>query len=178
MSGPQTNKLTLSRLTEGTESSTWRQLEVIRYSLDSVKNLLKNKHVKWHTDNYTRSIVAKSGNNKRELEGLAVEIFNITFTHNIRKNIELADKFSKTIDYDHWYVTPDLFKMVTVRRWGAATIDRFASEKNRKTMKFSSKHLCPGRLGIDAFAVDWIGAFNWYVLPVYLIGKTIKHFCS
>ena len=49
-------------------------------------------------------------------------------------------------------MTPDLFKMLTVRRWGVATIDRFASEKNLKTMKFNSKYLCPGTLGVDAFA--------------------------
>ena len=78
-------------------------------------------------------------------------MFNITFKHNVkfdiswipRKSNELPDKFSKTIDYDDWYVTPYLFKMLTVRRWGVATIDRFASEKNRKTIRFTSKHLCP-----------------------------------
>ena len=151
-----------------------------------MKNLLRNKHVKWHTDNYASSIIAKSGINKRELQNLAIEIFNITFKHNIRFDIswiprkrnELADKFCKTIDYDDWYVTPDLFKILTVRRWGVATIDRFASEKNRKTMRFNSKHICPGTLGVDAFAFDWTGEFNWLVPPVYLIGKTIKHFCS
>ena len=87
---------------EETNSSTWRELEAIRYSLDSAKNLLRNKHVKQHTDNYASSIIAKSGSNKRELEELAIEIFNITFKHNIRFDIswiprkgnELADKFS------------------------------------------------------------------------------------
>ena len=162
-----------------TESSSWRELEAIRYSLNSVKNLLRNKYVKWHTDNYTSSIIAKSGSNKRELQELAIQIFNITFKHNIRFDIslisrkcnELADKFSKTIDYDDWYVTPDLFKILTVRRW-------FASEKNWKTRRFNSKHLCLGTLDIDVFALDWAGEFNWLVSPVYLIGKTIKYFFS
>ena len=90
----------------------------------------------------------------------------------------MADKISKTIDYNDWYVTPDLFEMLTVRRWGVAMIDRFALEKNRKTMRFNSKHLCPGTLGEDAFAFDWTGEFNWLVPPVNLIGKTVKHFCS
>ena len=120
-----------------------------------MKNLLRNKHVKWHTDNYASSIIAKSGINKRELEELAAEIFSITFKQNMRfviswiprKRNELADKFSKTIDYDDWYVTPDLFKMLTVRRWGVATIDRFTPEKNLKTMRFNSKHPCPGTKG-------------------------------
>ena len=45
-------------------------------------------------------------------------------------------------------------------------------------MRFNLKHVCPGTLGVDAFALDWTGKFNWLVPPVYLIAKTIKHFCS
>ena len=41
-------------------------------------------------------------------------------------------------------------------------------------MRFNSKHLCQGTLGVDAFAFDSTGEFNWLVTPVYLIGKTIK----
>ena len=52
-----------------------------------MKDLLRNKHIKLHTDNYASSIIAKSGSNKRELEKLAIEIFNITFKHNIRFDI-------------------------------------------------------------------------------------------
>ena len=92
---------------EETKSSTWRELQAIKYSLDSMKNLLRNKHVKWYTDNYASSIIAKSGSNKRGLQELAIEIFKITFKHNIRfdiswiprKSNELVDKISKTIDY-------------------------------------------------------------------------------
>ena len=57
-------------------------------------------------------------------------------------------------------MTPDLFKVLTVRWLGVATIDRLASEKNWKTMRFNLKHLCPGILGVDAFAFDWTGEFN------------------
>ena len=42
-----------------------------------MKNLLRKKHVKWHTDNYTSSIIAKSGSSKRELEELAIEILTL-----------------------------------------------------------------------------------------------------
>ena len=75
-------------------------------------------------------------------------------------------------------MTPDLFKMLTVRRSGVATIDRFPSEKSRKTMKFNSKHLDQVTLRVDAFAFNWTGEFNWPVPPIFLIGKTIEHFCS
>ena len=97
-----------------------------------------------HTDNYASSIAAKSGSNKRELQELAIKIYDITFTHNIkfdilwipRKSNESTDKYSKTIGYDDWYVTPHLFKMLTVKRWGVATVDRFVSEKNQKITNF------------------------------------------
>ena len=79
---------------EETKSSTWRELEAIRYSLDSMKNLLRNKHVKLHTDNYGSSIIAKSGSNKWELE-LAIEIFNITFKHHIRFDRYFMDSQKK-----------------------------------------------------------------------------------
>ena len=47
-----------------------------------------------------------------------------------------------------------LFKMLIVRRGRVAAIDRFASGKNRKTMRFNLKHVCPGTLGVDAFVFD------------------------
>ena len=52
-----------------------------------------------------------------------------------RKSNELADKFSKTIDYDDWYVTPHLFKRLTVRQWVVGAIDTFASENNEIQFK-------------------------------------------
>ena len=56
--------------------------------------------------------------------------FDILWIDSLRNN-ELADKFSKTIDYDVWHATPDLLKMLAVRRWGGATIDRYASKQNK-----------------------------------------------
>ena len=151
-----------------------------------MKGELKNKFVKWHTDNYACSIVAKKGSNKNLLQELALKIFDTTAKNNIsldvcwipRENNELADKFSKEIDYDDWYVTPELFELLTPRRWGKVSIDRFASEKNCKTLRFNSKRICPNTEGVDAFTFDWGNEVNWLVPPVYLIWKTINHFLS
>lgn len=51
---------------EATKSSAWRELEAIRYFLESNKKSLKNKHLKWYTYNRTSNTVAKSGSNKIE----------------------------------------------------------------------------------------------------------------
>lgn len=37
------------------------------------------------------------------------------------------------LDFDDCFVTADLFDELTVKRWGIAAINRFASEKNSKT---------------------------------------------
>ena len=66
-------------------------------------------------------------------------------------------KLSKSIDYDDWYVTPDLFKTLTLRQLGVATIYGFASEKNQKTMRFNSKHVYPWTLVVGVFTFDWAG---------------------
>ena len=42
-----------------------------------MKNLLRNKHVKWHTNNYASSIIAKLGRKKRELQQLVIETFKL-----------------------------------------------------------------------------------------------------
>ena len=58
----------------------------------------------------------------------------------------MADKFSKIIVFGNWFVTRHVFDEFTVRQWGIAIIDKFASEKNRKTIK--SKYICPDTQGI------------------------------
>ena len=92
---------------EEAENSTWRGLEAIRFSLDSMKNLLRKKDVKWSIEKYASSITEKSGSNKKELQELPIEIFDITVKNNIkfdiswisRKSDELTDKFrQKNLD--------------------------------------------------------------------------------
>lgn len=87
----------------------------------------------------------------------------------------MTDKFSKTIVFGNWLVTPDAFDELTVRRWDIVTIDRFASEKNRK---IKTKYTCPEILGLDAYTFDRAGKLNWFVPSVCLIGKYANDFCS
>ena len=81
---------------------------------------LKNKQLKWHIDNYVPSIKAKPGSNKIDLWLLVVEIFNITLK--IIWNLIFLGfpKNLKLIVYGKWFVTPDVYDKLTVRR-GVAT---------------------------------------------------------
>ena len=62
---------------------TWRSKIFFRFN----KKFIEKQTRKVHTDNYASSIIAKSGSNKRKLQELPMEIFNITFKHNIRFDI-------------------------------------------------------------------------------------------
>ena len=170
---------------EKSQGSTWRELEAIQFSLISSKNKFENKTIFWYTDNYARSLITKKGSYKPKLHDLALEIHKISSTHNIdlnscwipREENKEADRLSKQVDYDDWFITKDLVKMLT-NKWGKVTIDRFASHTNKKAQRFNSKYICPGSEGVNAFSVDWSNKNNLLVPPVFLNPKTIKHFMS
>ena len=63
---------------EKKQSSTWRELEAIHYSLKSLKNRFKNEVVYSYTDNFASSLILKKGSNKEKLQELALNIFEIT----------------------------------------------------------------------------------------------------
>ena len=56
----------------------------------------------------------------------------MTFLGCPEKMINQQPNFVK-LDFDDCFVTADLFDELTVKRWGIAAINRFASEKNSKT---------------------------------------------
>ena len=76
---------------------------------------------------------------------------------------------------DDWVTISNLIDIIE-RRWGNITIERFASDKNRKSKMFNSTYLCPETKGVNAFSSGWSNQFNLLVPPVYLISKTIHHF--
>ena len=170
---------------EKSESSTSRELEAIRFSLNSPKYKFENKAIFWYKYNYACSLITRKGSNKPKLHDLASEIHKISSTHNIDLNVcwiprdenREADRLSKQVDYDDWFITKDLLKTLT-NKWGKVSIDRFASHTNKKTQRFNSKYICPGSEGVNAFSVDWSNENNLLVPPAYLIPKTIKHFMS
>ena len=81
------------------------------------------------------------------------------------------------MDYDDWFITKDLLKMLT-NKWGKVSIDRFASHTNNRTQKFNSKYICLGSEGVNAFSADWPNEKGLLAPSVYLTPKTIKHFMS
>ena len=65
-------------------------------------------------------------------------------------------------------------------KWGATTIDRFASFGNNLMDRFNSEFDCPGSAGVDAFSQGWREhpvtgqrEFNWWNPPCLLLSRTI-----
>ena len=75
----------------------------------------------------------------KHIHSLALNILNLTFDHNIHLEVfwvgreynKKADNIFKTIDFDDWYTTQYLINILK-QRWGKISIDKFASDINRK----------------------------------------------
>ena len=72
---------------EKTFSSTWRKLAAIRFSLLSLIKQFGNKCIFWYTDNFATQQIIKCGSNKVHIHSLALNIFNLTFDHNVRLEV-------------------------------------------------------------------------------------------
>ena len=164
------------------QSSTWRELKAIYFSLLSFRLLLSGKSVKCHSDNQAAVRIIEVGSPNANLHDIAHDIF--TFCHVNRvtltpqwipRNLNLyADTISKKIDYDDWSTTPEFFAYLD-GVWGPHTVDRFASQKNAQLIRFNSRFYVPGTETIDAFSVSWADENNWLVPPVHCVTRVIQH---
>ena len=59
--------------------------------------------------------------------------------------------------------------------WGPHSVDCFAHVDNTQLPKFYSRFWCPGSTAIDAFTVNWANDVNWWVPPIYLISRVLRH---
>jgi len=167
---------------EMSQSSTWRELISVQFSLDSFSSFIAGAHVKLYTDNKAVSHIVESGSNKLHLNNIAKNIYLFTKKNNIQLSVdwiprsqnEQADYISKIVDFEDWVVADSFFAIANFR-WGPFTLDCFASSSNSKTPRFFSKFFNPGSLGVDAFAHSWHSENCWLVPPVSLIPEVIVH---
>ena len=100
---------------EAQKSSTWREIEAIRFSVLALKQYVSGKPLIWHTDNYAASLIVKAGSRRSDLQGLSEVIFDICKLENIqleirwipRECITYVDGLSKQPDYDDWETTQE-----------------------------------------------------------------------
>ena len=163
-------------------SSTWRELEAIRFALLSFEKFIRDTSVKWFTDNRAAMYICRSGSSKDALQLLALQIYDITKRFEVKLEVEwipreqndISDFFSKIIDPDDWEITDSFFEHLD-ELWGPFTIDRFASSNNNKAERFNSKYAVPDTEAVDAFTQDWRFDNNLLVPPVSYLIKTINY---
>ena len=99
------------------QSSTWRELSVIEFSLQSFASVLEGSHVKWFTDSQVAAKIVEVGSMKLGLHKMARRIFDICIRSGIhlevqwipRTSNQQADYISRLIDTDDWQITDDFF---------------------------------------------------------------------
>ena len=167
---------------EAKQSSTWRELVAVGRVLGSVAIKLRNMRVRWFTDNQNVVRILKVGSCKPHLQIEALKVFKTCLAHNVRLEPEwvpreknqLADYFSRIIDYDDWYIDQAVYKMLDTT-WGPHTVDRFATAYNAQVQRFNSRFACPGSEAVDAFTVDWSKENNWWCPPPMLVPRVLRH---
>ena len=170
-----------SSLQSQTDSNT-SELLAILYGLKSFKTQVRDKVVKFFTDNQNVTTIIRKGSPSLGLHSLALKIFKFCLDNNISLEVEwlprslntFADSISRIVDYDDWGLTVEFYERISIIA-GPFTVDCFATQYTAKCKKFYSKFWCPGSAGVDAFSFDWSHDNNWLVPPVHLVPKTIFH---
>ena len=99
---------------EAAQSSTWRELRAANLILKSFQNKLINERVRWFTDNQNVVQIVQHGSPKHALQAEALDIFSVCVNNKIRLepewiSRELADYFSRILDYDDYMLNPSMF---------------------------------------------------------------------
>ena len=102
---------------ERVQNSTWRELSVVEFSLQSFASVLEGSHVKWFTDSQVAAKIVEVGSMKVGLHKMARRIFDICIRSAIhlevqwipRASHQQADYISRLIDTDDWQITEEFF---------------------------------------------------------------------
>ena len=69
-------------------SSTWRELEAMRFALDSFGKFIRGSSVKWFTDSRGAMYISNSGSSNSNLQSLALEIYDLTKSFDVKLEVE------------------------------------------------------------------------------------------
>ena len=99
------------------QSSTWRELSVIEFSLQSFNSVLEGSHVRWFTDCQVAGKIVEVGSMKSDLQKMARRIFDICIRSGTHLEVQWiprtlnqqADYISRLIDTNDWQMTYEFF---------------------------------------------------------------------
>ena len=95
--------------------------------------------MRWFTDNQNVVHILQVGSKRTDLHAIAHTIFKLAIKYQVRlepnwvprKLNKQADYLSRIIDFDDWYLNPDVFAELDIVR-GPHTVERFANCNNCK----------------------------------------------
>jgi hypothetical protein len=102
---------------ESSKSSTWKELTAVKHIILSMVNILKDKRIKWFTDNQNVVSIVAKGSMKLEIDDITLCIFKNCVQHNAFIDVEWvtsttndeSDYISRIIDSGDWGVFYELF---------------------------------------------------------------------
>ena len=114
--------------------------------LESFQAKLKEKRVRWFTDNQNVVRIVQHGSGKPTLQAEALAIFSMCVKNHIhiepewipREQNELADYYNQLVDFDDYRLNPAIFRWLN-SLWGTHSIDRFANPHNAQIKWFNSR---------------------------------------
>ena len=146
---------------DAAQSSTWRKLHAVRLVQESIQVKLKDERVRWFTDNQNVVRIVQHGSGKPTLQAEALAIFSKCVKNHIhiepewipREQNELADYYSRLVDFDDYRLNPAIFRWLN-SLWRPHSIDRFANPHNAQIEGFNSRFWTPSSEAIDAFTCN------------------------
>eukprot|EP00873_Tetraselmis_striata_P029384 jgi/Tetstr1/449648/TSEL_036716.t1 len=163
-----------------------RQLErdLQWWAIESFFPMLCNRHIRLHEDN--QAVVGVLTNLTSRSPRLMAELRKTWYlmdTHGITMSVRYirsaaniwADRLSREVDFDDWQFNPRRFASLTAK-WGACTIDRFATSENALLPRYNARWRDPRCEAVDALRLSdaaWRCERNWCNPPWNLIGDLV-----
>ena len=169
---------------ERAQSSAYREISNIHFSLVSFLANIKGRSVTVKTDSQAAAKICKIGSMNPLLQHFAESIFELCFKNNINLTVDwvprnenqkadLISRLADRVDVDDWQISPEFFKILN-EKWGPFSIDLFANYYNSKCKKFYSLFYSPRSHGVDAFAHSWVGEVAIMVPPISLVPRALS----
>ena len=131
---------------ESKQSSTFRELKAILYSLQSFRSQVANQKAKVFCDNQNAARIVHVGSPVNEIQSIAVMIFEFCLENKVcteaqwipREQNAKADYLRRIVNPDDWKLNSRYFYMISLK-WGPFDVDRMADNRNTQLKRFNSK---------------------------------------
>eukprot|EP00873_Tetraselmis_striata_P006219 jgi/Tetstr1/426483/TSEL_016784.t1 len=141
---------------------TLKELKAVRLAIESFLPMLQNRHIRLHENN--QAVVGVLTNLTSRSPRLMAEprkTWYLKDTHGITLSVRYirsaaniwSDRLSSEVDCDDWQFNPRRSASLTAK-WGACTIDRFATSENALLPRYNARWRDPRCEAVDALRLS------------------------